>query len=1622
MEEETIQFRQQAEAGVSQTNTPQDYPQNAQIKFSPINYDSLLITHPIFSLEKDLILSVLTSSAKALIAENPDPSFLKTHANRWLGHLVQIVFNNVEINALKEEFKRLGLSFDTICGRFIGPDEVYFRCLDCDRFKDTSSSIYALLCSTCFDNSSHEGHRVLMVKKDDSCSATCDCGDHSAFDPSGFCSSHQPKDYCVKETLGKFPQGFLQKVLVVLRNAFYGVISLFELSFAANEKIKEALSALAQLTLEGTLVFCGICSEDINEAFLVVFGELFKSNFQTNYNKVWHYCTDITAEKGVRAVDPTNPHECSCTLTANLLRIANTAEPEIQTRLQKVLVECAKESSFKVFLLKEFTKYVHFLYSQTYTSDNYDDLTNSKLLNMKAQLYGSEELCLEALNSGHFLNLVGVMKKAIHSASQANHEVYHITSDIRTALIYFLNNKSQTSSLLTKNTGLLSQVLEVLMNFQVKFTYDGVFNVNLFDHQVNYKSINRGLMIEKVISQILEQGVRLIADYPEEERLGLLRRFCKEWLSCFELTKTVLGEELANNNTVSFHPALERVLTSIIRAFAKDFTQEDIKKFFEEAFPGVDVAKLAKRVVEGPLRSLGMVRFLHLVHNFNTGKIWQVYYFSNNLFFEVDILTIQIMITMMEPEDLFEAFVDNFFSYDKNLRSFFRNPEALDPKDDRYKQKLQLLEDFFHFLIFIMNDESCRLNSKVNKDLNLASGEIELSEKCHGVIEKVLVNLLLGHYWVDVPQLKETMKNVLIHHSDADEILHKVAILDEKNKKVRIKDEYQNEFDPYIFYRNPALQSEITHSVSSKAKKDERIDLVSGKYYKNLPSCLKVIQKKIFKSNLPNYLCAYIGSFPAHTALLLRPALKLTLTNLKVGEETCYTKDEKLRAKIQENYLTQAFTNRLAELSENADYKDCETCIDSIQKLIQKLSTNNDQNDLKFERRESSTQEDHVAQKKKLAHQRMLQLKEEFMKKQKMFMNKNALHSHESPKNDQEAKKDETEMESEEHGLTCQFCLDKINKGVDGYGIPVYVSFTNNLYDIEESSATLKKDSNPEKLQGNWWPVVSSCMHHYHEKCFQIHYKNSRKANENMAKLFSNQFETYCSLCNALCNSFMLEEESKNAKTPNQEGVAGQTTMVTEENKDLPPTFSFIETLQALLGDLREKLRLEPLKDGMEEELAVNNIQIEEIFRKGYAYLLESFHAIDKVASLERLIKIYQTFIKEYVHHLVRTGHKVKEVPPLLQRIFADKHFVDSNGDMTIEQKILQFSNYKPEPLITDLSFDWIVKTATSQAESLEELDLRHEEIKLLKEYVAFKIIQLILFCKEPEPVSLNELFTLYKEDEELREDVVDELIFPVQKFILATYLNRSILNGDLKIDEKIIETLLDPEDDVPHYLDKLISCIGLGDSFEKIIEESLQELLTKPSYVTNFLSQVLAHDTSNMTLGEPRTVKLAPRVVELPKNYIDFISVYLKKKCSKCNEHSKQTSPQICMICGDVICLAICSKTQAQKGNLNDHAKQYHLGVSVFVDVQRFTKAVVGSTKNSMFAGKDVYTDKLGHAIQTLLHDPRSLLYSIDFDKFVLNEEFAKEMKEIIDQSGMTKEIYKISKASGYYYPEGNL
>jgi len=115
------------------------------------------------------------------------------------------------------------------------------------------------------------------------------------------------------------------------------------------------------------------------------------------------------------------------------------------------------------------------------------------------------------------------------------------------------------------------------------------------------------------------------------------------------------------------------------------------------------------------VQSLGIIRFLHLVHNFEQGSIWNVYYFFNNSLFENDIVNIQMMCSLSDPQDIFEMLVENYFSYDKEMKFFFEAPGALE-NDERFSRKKMAIEDFLNLLIYLMTDEICLLNLEVYKD------------------------------------------------------------------------------------------------------------------------------------------------------------------------------------------------------------------------------------------------------------------------------------------------------------------------------------------------------------------------------------------------------------------------------------------------------------------------------------------------------------------------------------------------------------------------------------------------------------------------------------------------------------------------------------------------------------------------------------------------------------------------------------------------------------------------------------------------------------------------------------------------------------------------------------------
>ena len=69
-----------------------------------------------------------------------------------------------------------------VCGRVFEDGDLAYTCVDC-RTDGT-----CVVCEHCFIHANHEGHRVRYHRT--SAGGICDCGDHEAWKPSGFCQSH----------------------------------------------------------------------------------------------------------------------------------------------------------------------------------------------------------------------------------------------------------------------------------------------------------------------------------------------------------------------------------------------------------------------------------------------------------------------------------------------------------------------------------------------------------------------------------------------------------------------------------------------------------------------------------------------------------------------------------------------------------------------------------------------------------------------------------------------------------------------------------------------------------------------------------------------------------------------------------------------------------------------------------------------------------------------------------------------------------------------------------------------------------------------------------------------------------------------------------------------------------------------------------------------------------------------------------------------------------------------------------------------------------------------------------------------------------------------------------------
>lgn len=86
----------------------------------------------------------------------------------------------------------------------------------------------------------------------------------------------------------------------------------------------------------------------------------------------------------------------------------------------------------------------------------------------------------------------------------------------------------------------------------------------------------------------------------------------------------------------------------------------------------------------------------------------------------------------------------------------------------------------------------------------------------------------------------------------------------------------------------------------------------------------------------------------------------------------------------------------------------------------------------------------------------------------------------------------------------------------------------------------------------------------------------------------------------------------------------------------------------------------------------------------------------------------------------------------------------------------------------------------------------------------------------------------------------------------------------------------------------------------------------------------------------------LNPSMIDLPKNYLDFISLYFKETCTVCKAIPSHGQTALCLLCKEVFCVGKCTSKDilednshfSIEGNLFKHAKKKHCGNGIYLEI----------------------------------------------------------------------------------------
>jgi len=815
---------------------------------------------------------------------------------------------------------------------------------------------------------------------------------------------------------------------------------------------------------------------------------------------------------------------------------------------------------------------------------------------------------------------------------------------------------------------------------------------------------------------------------------------------------------------------------------------------------------------------------------------------------------------------------------------------------------------------------------------------------------KNLEFLLANVYLIDSNFNYEPLKKILmkIKKKELDFLIEKISNFNKKTNLYELKEEFQNSYDLTLFPENSPFYSQIYERIKGNSMNKGEFSIILGnrplKFFEKNEIFVKTIEKVMKSQFFQIVLQVFLDEQNEEMLVkedVLRKALKILHLFIEFNawnsnkNEYFFNNDKNsLQFPIKNSMNFDIICKRIDEFQRNNEI-DYEIALRKIKKLIDETIL------LKkaLENKEilSNKSNENKTDKRKLA------ILEEFQKKRMDFIEKN------------QELEENIEKNKESDVFICCFCLQNQTKSNENVNAKSHEILLVICYISKDNSQNYLYSEEFSNEKSRFY--LNSCNHLVHKECHQVKFgENYMKNRSNMSKFFDSDIEFMCNYCKNLSNLIL----------PIIEPICNSIELLQLFNEKKWKNFKedFID--KNYFEDFITKYKIPMKFEGFFEK----NYQVyfedffnEVVFATSYSEEFEEkslFFIFDEVL-MDLFDKIYYKELSAFISSDLLL---VKNLFYLhLYNFFNNCE----KNEIEFLKKELLISMKEISNLFTkELNFNIMHQILLRTLLNLRILFNFNEDFLLnmtkfvIKAFMS-QIMIICFFIYNPEKNSIIlEDFINFFATKEIRSKTmtfIDPFYSLIIGFLISTFkktdssINSSMnfLNeNDLENCDffKEFEEILTPE---PEILKIFI------EKFRKFWESNNEENRC-------FFKAKLSHISNNI------------RPLSLCKinNYDEFLVKFMTKKCQKCRFYPKLYNQKLfmCIICDFLLCNGKCEKSSqnyshnsyfnqnsfktdtflkkineensSKSGNLTKHAKNFHEGKSVFMNISDGTLLII--------------------------------------------------------------------------------